>query len=505
MSNRNTLLIACESDEVTLLEEYIAEHQESNDYNFLYDDGLSPLHKAIEGNSYKVVERLLNSHLVDVLQKTAEELDCLTLAVRDDNTSIDIVKMLIENDFQLADQCMSFPFVALMEKFNDKVRFVIEALKTRNHTLGNVEYVNAIGYFIINNCNQEKFRYFFFENSDFLTNNNEEKAKEMLRSSGSLLCLKLHISSYDEEEKWQEDLAEVFSMFFQKYPDDFGNYLMSSLIKMREYNQNVFINWCIKTYYLAESNVHHQLVQKVVKYSNTSPNIYLLMGLHSSVLKLESNVLEKLIKYLFECVSEWPSEVISEIGSVLGPKLDNYNFSSEFCKYFNTAVGGNEVVRNQNVSNVFKVVDHMKIGEKIQPNFFDDISEKCLVPLMAFSTVGSVYGLFRESILYEYMSVEIWARQGVDPVVEIPIDIITKAKEWQTLKQSETYAHFRSKGSLKSLCRSKIREQLVKSHGTKMIHSELVKYVKLLVSELDSRVPNELVQFLLFNLTSYNF
>lgn len=44
MSDRNSLLIACKAGDEKLLEEYIAKHQDRNDYVFLDEDGFSPLH-----------------------------------------------------------------------------------------------------------------------------------------------------------------------------------------------------------------------------------------------------------------------------------------------------------------------------------------------------------------------------------------------------------------------------------------------------------------------------
>lgn len=170
MSNRNTLIIACKTDNVELFELYVADHQEKVDYDFLDEDGCSPLHYAIRHNSYRIVEKLLTSPLIDVLQKSKYGTDCLTIALASDETSSEIVKLLIKNDrdFQLVNQCMDFHAFHAM-KF-DKLQTMIETLKTRSCEVFQTINISALIEPFIRDWDPEKFAY-FLENIKFFANN----------------------------------------------------------------------------------------------------------------------------------------------------------------------------------------------------------------------------------------------------------------------------------------------------------------------------------------------
>lgn len=237
MSNRNSLIVACITGDLEMLEKHIAEHQDRDDYNFLNENGLSPLHVAIaiyiESNSHQIVKNLLNTQLVDQLQETSFGLNCLSLAVLLDEDSSDIIKLLLENDinFQLADQFIEH-CIAFAEQFDNKLRTVIETLKSRNYTAPNTMNIRRIAAAIMRASDPEKFRYFILENMNFITND-KQRAKEMLVLSNYALYLELTGSSNHEQSKWLEVLGDVFLIIFNEYPDDWANHLLESLIVMR--------------------------------------------------------------------------------------------------------------------------------------------------------------------------------------------------------------------------------------------------------------------------------
>lgn len=485
MSDRNSLLIACKAGDEKLLEEYIAKHQDRNDYVFLDEDGFSPLHLAIFNNNYKIVEILLKTQLVDLQQKTSHGLDCLTLA---SETSDDLIKLLIENDlnFELVNQCIEYGSF-LMKNLNE-LQLLVETLKSRNYTVSNTMELSKMMRtmrFIMLDCDPEKFRYFFLENMNFLTNN-KQWAKQILLGSNVALYMKLTESSNDEQAKWQEVLSNVFLIIFNEYPDDFPKYLLSSLSEMRKQHLNFLIDWCIEAWYLAESNDHRDLVEKWLKHPNGIQNLDIIMGLHSSVTTLKAydslngSMYKQLVEFLFENASKWTQDDMVEVGRVFGPKLEGHFFAPAFYEYFSKTVGEKGDWKSENVHNILKIVDKMQIGRKIQKPFFYIFRknlESCWLPYMAFST-----------------------RNSADNVLEALDDVVRKTEVYsKVLMMRKVIEKFHSKSSLQNLCRANIRKVLLELHGEEMSHSQLVHYVKLL------GLPKKIERFVLFNYSGYDF
>lgn len=178
---------------------------------------------------------MLKTQLVDLQQKTSHGLDCLTLAGLLE-TSDDLIKLLIENDlnFELVNQCIEYGSF-LMKNLNE-LQLLVETLKSRNYTVSNTMELSKMMRtmrFIMLDCDPEKFRYFFLENMNFLTNN-KQWAKQILLGSNVALYMKLTESSNDEQAKWQEVLSNAFLIIFNEYPDDFPKYLLFSLSEMRK-------------------------------------------------------------------------------------------------------------------------------------------------------------------------------------------------------------------------------------------------------------------------------
>lgn len=501
MSNRNDLIVACRTNDVEVLEKFVAEHKESDDYIILDERGYSPLHNAISYNSYQIVEKLLKNELVDVLQKTRTGFDCLTIAMLSTNATSDMVKLLVDNDedFLLVDQCMEF-VVVLAVKFDDKLRTMVGALKTRNYTIPQHIESYRIAVAITINGDPEKFHYFLFENIKLVAND-EKRVKKILRHTSIALYL-CHLpgSSDAEQSKWIEVLNKVFTLFRDLYADDFTNYLVSSLAEMLQENLTVMIDWCIKTWYLADSNQHCGLVEKLLKQPNGIQNSPIIIGLHSSITNLmgyftdsSRHMYKQLVQTLLKEAAHWRIEDIIEVGCVLGPKLDDQLFSFAFYSYFNEVVYENGDMKHENVSSIVKLVDIMQINNKTQhTNVYHFLDMNTWVPFMAFSTdvTADIHVSNVQNLLESIAS------------FEIEEDYNFSNEMWLEIKASETLAQFcvqgdfRAKTSLKSLCRAKIRETLLKP---KLSHSQLVQYVKQL------GLPKKIEQFVLFNYTGYDF
>lgn len=151
----------------------------------------------------------------------------------------------------------------------------------------------------------------------------------------------------------------------------------------------------------------------------------------------------------------------------------------------------------------------MRFGNKIRKLNPPVIkSEICWLPLMAFSAAVTADELFLEVQSY----FDEWAlrlAEEADNCVGylnrlVERELMPVQEAWLERKASKTMAEFcvqgdfRSQSNLKSFCRAKIRETLIKAHGTKTTHSQLVKYVKLL------GLPRKVEQFVLFNSTDYD-
>lgn len=193
----------------------------------------------------------------------------------------------------------------------------------------------------------------------------------------------------------------------------------------------------------------------------------------------------QLLHCLVENASKWTNEEMNEIGIALGPKLDDFFFPWVFHEYFSK-----NFMKTKTVYNLFKLVDKMGLAAKIELfNFCSIADENCWLPLMAFSTAVTVDALVKE--VPNYM--EILNANGDEEQIN------GTHKFWSIVKKSKTIAGLREKSSLKYLCRTKLREILVKAHGTKIRHSQLVTNVKLL------DLPNKVQQFVLYNYTDYDF
>lgn len=482
-----TLISACKTNNLELLKIYEARHQKDLvDNNICGPKRYNPLQTAIYYDSYRIVKYFLEIQLIehDCLQHSYGE-DCLSYALQSRKTSSDIVKLLILNDktFRLVNRCLDHGSQSLRGKLDDKFQTFVETLKAQNYVIPKTINDHTIAVGVASECDPEKIHYFLENIKLFAIDEERERQiiKKIVTNSNLFFSIRF---IRNERSKWLEVMNRLFSIILGMFADEFGKLLLLSVIKMRTcvYTKipEIFLEW-INTWYLADSNEHHGLVERLLKQYSGIQNIAVIMGLHSSISKTDVSdcVLDseacvywfvKLTESLFKEVPKWEDEDITEVISVLRPKLDCLPFWDAFDTYLsrNFYIYSRKIVKSERVYNTVKILHAMEMGDKVQRAVDCKLQHIYWIIVMAFSTsvTADVY------------------------LPEIPHCLVDEFSKFCV------HDEFRAKSSLQSLCCAKIRGMLLKS---KCSHSQLVKHVKLL------GLPNKLEQFLLFNTSNYDF
>lgn len=393
MFQRLAVLDACILNDTDFLAQYIAEHHEYDDFAVFDCNGYGPLHSAVVNNSFDCVKILLGTELVDVLAETMEEQNCLDLALHR-NVSCDILKLLLESDddFELMEHSLDSLRMVFSEELSDKQRTIVETIHQHRFLLDTYEIVDSI----MRNCDPRKFEYFFVENIQWVASFGFGITKTKVIHDA---CLKmfwnLRGSSDEEQSKWLEILSKVFLYIFEAYSAEFWKHVVKTLTDMLSNGLNVFIDWCIKTWYLADSNDHRGLVEKLIK-SYGVHCFDFIAGLHSSVYSLRityygARLHKNVVQFLFSKASKNEMNFIGEIVNILRPKLDAVQFSRAFydyIKHIGMDQSGN--ANNEKMTEIIENVDKLKIFDKIQEVVAYSIHNKYAsilwIPVMAFST-----------------------------------------------------------------------------------------------------------------------
>lgn len=465
------LLRACRDGNAADLQKFVEVHSEKEDYDICDEnEECGPLHFAVEANSVQCVKILLATQLVHVPSSSSywlhDQIIYLDLATRKE--SFEIVGLLLRHDPNFY-WVKWFSMLALSAEM---LAFYIDTLEEMG---------------IASSSNFIKFE----ESILRICTIHEARSEHSIRIFKRLIAL-------------TEQPSKLMQHMF-----DFVH--LNAL-----YTDDTVFKYCMKNWHLTEQNEHHALVRKLLDNPDIGLSPCIIFTIHSGIKIVEIESIDRIFNSLLE-TKLTNSDIVKQVMNILWSKVDREKLNSVF--YRNMYQNG---LRNSDGSLKLSVewLDITGIGHMVHVNLWQ-IPFDMLHVLMPFSNqVTADYYVLpmwktlnnRKAIIQREL-----ARTQPIPDDEFVISSRLLAEDFWKLDNDDLSKFcvngiYRSKSTLKSLCRAKIRRVLLQPtfEGSQKTNQQLIADIRSL--ELpesfkkysNSRnLPKSIQQFLLFNHSEY--
>lgn len=492
MSEQRNLLAACAKGDYDFLEKYIRRYAQKRKYEVFDNHKWGPLHHAVESKSYECVQLLLSSGFVDTRWKSHEGQTALFVAI-ERGASQAIIKALLKSDaelFNISNNEHVFPIHrAVMRNSVDMVRTMIETLnEVKAPIRDQFDWDDENSLFLA--CRAKNFRMVEYLIANLKCN------YQHLNDSGlnAVTVALLPCDGNVHREDWNrlEIFTTLIPITYDVSSPDFMQQMMLPISFICLFKHREIFSWVIEHFYLTEMNDHRHLVQKVLDAFTLAGFDYhtILTGLHSKITQyivkpndqlkndlLYSNIIDDL-HHIFQ----FDRDLFIEIVTVLRSKIDLCSLNYVMIKFI-----PNEPLSQRMLSDLAQMFEIMHIEDLLNIKsllFFTPSNaflNNLLLLLMPFATAPTGDVFISECLLHR--------RSTAADAYESDTDLARFCVEGK----------FRSKCSLKGLCRAVIRNRILQHTDNGTTNYQQLNRIRTLL------LPIPIKNFLLFNYTTYDF
>lgn len=494
MSEQRNLLAACAEGAYDFLERYIRRYAQKRKYEVFDNHKWGPLHHAVSSNSYDCVQLLLSSGLVDTRWKSYEGQTALFVAI-ERNASEAIIKSLLKADaelFNIANNEHVFPIHrAVMKNSLEMVRTMLETLnEMKVRICDQVDWDDENSLFLAARAKN-------FRMVEYLIGNLKCDFNH-LNDSGlnAVTVALLPCDDNVHREEWNrfEIFTTLIPITYDSESTDFMQQMMLPISFVCLFKHREIFSWIVEHFYLSEMNDHRDLVQKAIDAFQLAGFDYqtILTGLHSKITQfivkpndqlkndlLYSNFIDDLYN-----IYKFDRDLFIEIVDVLRPKLDLCSLNYVTLKFIpNEPMGGQMLGDFIQMFEIMRIEDLLSIKSLLFFTPSITFLNNLLLMLMPFSTAPTADVFISECLLH---------RTTTNASLKYEAD--------EDLARFCTEGAFRSKTTLKSLCRAVIRASILQhtNNDATTSYQQLNRIRELLL-------PIPIKNFLLFNYTTYDF
>lgn len=469
------LLAACRRGDYEFIKSYTRRHLKAHSYRITDNHCWGPLHHAVYNNSLACVELLLSlGNLVDVRAQTFEGQTCLIVGIVH-NASSDIIRTLLRHDpelFNLPNHELVFPILMAVQHDNiDLVRVLISTMAELGHPIPHqidLENEHSLHY-AVRQRNEEMIYY--------LMEHTQVRYKEKNVNGLTPLCLAMVPS--DAPPCPHNVLLRIVEKLFPHTHDIADQSVMDELMMPMalccHFKNHRMYTWFMDKFYLTEFNEHRELVRRALVMPCPDDNEYkkILLGLHSRLPMYvtdyddswRNDLLYKRIWHTLCAIYHFKLELFREITAVLTNKLHAARLNVELFVYL-----PKEHLDPSTATHFVRMFDIMGAASKL------DLRQIVL----------DIEPVEAKNIAYALLM----------PFSSAPMAPMCAVNYMQTLRNDDASIGGAHCNNLMSLCRTVIRDRILTGN-----ESFAVKLDRFRALEL----PESLLNFILFNYTSYVF
>lgn len=472
------LLDACAQGNVDFLREYVSEYRHRSYYDSKDNHRWGPLHHAVASGSYECIHLLLSTRYIKTRSRSHEGHTCLYVGI-ERRVSRRIIRMLLKYDPGLIDipnNEQVYPMhVAIISNSLDLVRTMVETLREENIQIGeqlDLDGDNSL-FLAVRGRNEPII--------DFLINNTTPKYTHRNDSDINAVSVAMvPVRGADENAVFRI----VTKLLPLTYDSTSARYMRSIMLPMMfsafHPNEDTF-NWFVNEYYLCDGNeLRDVFIRAMTTFERNNDTKKLFLGLHSKLHKfhiterdsVQNNILyNNLFKTLMKlyCDNE---TVCREVADALRPKIDKKQF--------------NRTVRNlvpTHTSRELCYTSYVEMFFQLGLGSFFDI-ERIFDSCTARNHAYRLFKLFMP-----------FSSALTGDIVDNMLPVYAHPED-QNLAQFCVNGRFLAYNGLMGLCRVVIRKCILKGNESFEVKMNCFRQLGL---------PRSLLNFLLFNYTSYEF